>query len=100
MFIIIVFDSVLTRSSPVSSPDFYCSLPKDQSQNVTPLFGVSIKSASFRVLAASFRLLLLRQCSNGCAKAIVAYRNSLLNRLSIVHGGKILTIIITILNKK
>ena len=33
-------------------------------------------------------------CSNRCAEALVAYRNSLLNRLNIDHGGKILTIII------
>ena len=43
--------------------------------------------------ASSFRLLL----SNWCAEALVAYRNSLLNRLSIVHGGKILIIIIIII---
>ena len=36
---------VLTRSSPVSSQDFYCSLPRDQSRDVTPLLGISkIKS--------------------------------------------------------
>ena len=42
MFIIIVFDWVLTRSSPVSTQDFYCSLPSDQSRDVTPRLGVSI----------------------------------------------------------
>ena len=42
MFIIIVFDRVLTRSSSVSSQDFYCSLPMDQSRDVTPRLGVSI----------------------------------------------------------
>ena len=36
MFIIIVFDRVLTRSSPVFSQDFYCSLPRDQSWDVIP----------------------------------------------------------------
>ena len=36
MFIIIVSDRVLTHSSPVSSQDFYCSLPRDQSRDVTP----------------------------------------------------------------
>ena len=41
MFIIIIFDRVLTRSS-VSSQDFYCSLPRDQSRDVTPRMGVSI----------------------------------------------------------
>ena len=42
MFIIIVFDRVLTRSSPVSLQDFYYSLPRDQSRDVTPRLGVSI----------------------------------------------------------
>ena len=42
MFIIIVFDGVLKRSSPVPSQDFYCSLPWDQSRDVTPRLGVSI----------------------------------------------------------
>ena len=69
MFIIIVFDRVLTISSLVSSQDFYCSLKRDQSRDVTP-----------RVLpfayASSFRLLLLRLCNNRCAEAIVVNRNS------------------------
>ena len=30
IIIIIVFDMVLMHSSPVSSQDFYCSLPKNQ----------------------------------------------------------------------
>ena len=42
MFIIIVFDMVLTRSSPISKQDFYCSLPRDQSRDVTPRLGVFI----------------------------------------------------------
>ena len=42
MYIIIVFDWVLKRSSPVSSRDFYWSLPRDQSRDVTPRLGVSI----------------------------------------------------------
>ena len=42
MFIIIVFDGVLTRSLPVSLQDIYCSLPIDQSRDVTPRLGVSI----------------------------------------------------------
>ena len=41
MFIIIVFDNVLKRSSPVSSQDFYCSLPRDESRDVTPHLVVS-----------------------------------------------------------
>ena len=42
MFIIIVFDRVLKRSSPVSSQDFYCSLSRDQLRDVTARFLVSI----------------------------------------------------------
>ena len=42
MYIIIVFDRVLTRSSSVSSQDFYCSLPRDQSRDVTSGLEVSI----------------------------------------------------------
>ena len=53
MFIIIVFDRVLTRSSPVSSEDFYFSLPMDQSRDVTILrfwfFFVILQCTSFRV---------------------------------------------------
>ena len=51
MFIIIVFDWVLTRFSPVSSQDFYCSVPRDQSRDVTPRLGVFVilKYTSFRV---------------------------------------------------
>ena len=51
MFIIIVFDRVLTRSSPVSSQDFYCSLPRDQSRDVTPRLGVFVilQCTSFRL---------------------------------------------------
>ena len=66
---------------------------------MTPRLGVSVikKCTSFRVLASSFRLLLLRLCSNRCAEALVAFIHSLLNRLGIVHGGKILTIIIIII---
>ena len=52
MFIIIVFDTVLKRSSPVSSQDFYCSLPTDLSRDVTPCLGVFVilQCTSFRVL--------------------------------------------------
>ena len=51
MFIIIVFGFVLTRSSPVSLLDFYCSLPRDQSRDVTPCLGVFhiLQCNSFRV---------------------------------------------------
>ena len=41
MFIIILFDNVLKRSSPVSSQDFFCSLPRDESRDVTPRSVVS-----------------------------------------------------------
>ena len=86
MFIIIVFDRVLKCSSPVTSQNFYCSLPRHQSRDVTPCLGVSInlKCTSFRVFAFSFRLLLFRLCGNWCAEALVVHRNSLLNRLTAV----------------
>ena len=96
MFIIIVFDRVLTRSSPVYSQDFYCSLPRDQSRDVTPRLGVSINFKSVLhfaflhllsgyyyydyVVIGVLRLLLLRLCSTRGAEALVAYRNSLMNR--------------------
>ena len=87
MFIIIVFGRALKRSSSVSSQDFYCSLSRRElSRDVTTRLGVSIneKCTSFRVLASSFRLLLLRLCSSMCAESLVVYRNSLLNRLTAV----------------
>ena len=42
MFIIIVFDRVLKRSSAVSLQDIYCSLPRDTSLDVTPRLVVSV----------------------------------------------------------
>ena len=51
------------------------------------------------VVMGVLRLLLLRLCGNGCAEALVAYSSSLLNRLTIVHGGNILTIIVNPLNE-
>ena len=42
IIIIIVFDRVVTSFSLVSSHDFYCSLPRDQSQYVTPLLEVFV----------------------------------------------------------
>ena len=42
MFIIIVLDLVLKRSSPVSPQDFYCPLTRDQSRDVTLHLGVFI----------------------------------------------------------
>ena len=51
MFMIIVFDYVLIRFSLVSSQDFNCSLPRDQSRDVTPHLGVflSLQCTCFRV---------------------------------------------------
>ena len=51
MFIIILHDMVLTCSSPVPLQDFYCSLPRDQSRDVTPPMGVFVilQSTSVRV---------------------------------------------------
>ena len=40
MFIIIVLGRVLTPSFPVSSQDFYCSLPRDQIRDATPRLSV------------------------------------------------------------
>ena len=93
MFIIIVFNKVLKRSSPVSSQDSTVLSQGGNSRtvfspkgDVTPCWGVfiNLKCTSFRVLASSFRLLLLRLCSSRCAEALVVHRNSLLNRLTAV----------------
>ena len=96
MFIIIVFDRVSTYSSPVSSLDLYCSLLRDQSWDVTPrwefLLIKTVLNFTFLHLSGYYYY----DCSNRCAEALVAFRNSLLNHLNIVHGGKILTIIIII----
>ena len=82
MFIITVFDHVLTRSCPVSSQDFYCSLPRDQSRDVTFRLVVFVILQCTSLYASSFRLLLLRLYSNRCVEALVVYRNYLLNRLT------------------
>ena len=60
MFIIVLLDLVFTRSS-LSYQDFYCSLPRDQSRDVTPCLGISVilECASFHVHESSFQLLLL-----------------------------------------
>ena len=86
MFIIIIFDYVLARSSPVSLQEFYCSLPRDQSRDVTPRLGVFVipQCTSFFGYAASFPLLLLRLCCNMSAEALVVCINSLLNRFTAV----------------
>ena len=98
---------VFALSSHVSSQDFYCSLPRDQSRDVTPCLGVCVilQCISFHVHTSSSRRLLLRLCSNRCAEAIMAYRNSLLivflmkglevsTQFLLYHGGKFLIIII------
>ena len=38
--LLLYFDLVVIRSSPVSSQDFFCSLPRDPSRDVTPRLGV------------------------------------------------------------
>ena len=101
MFIIIVFGYVLTRSPPVSKQDFYFSPPWDQSRDVTPRLGffVILQCTSFSVCIFILATIItsMQKLTNWCAEALVAYRNSLLNRLSIVQGVKILTIIIIII---
>ena len=56
---------------------FYCSLPSDQSLDVTLRLGVFV-ILLFTVLpfgyGSAFWLLLLRLCSNRCAEALVVYR--------------------------
>ena len=51
MFIIIVFDRVLTPTPHVPSQDFYCSLTRDQSRDVTPRLGIFVilHCTSFRL---------------------------------------------------
>ena len=73
MFIImIVFYYVLTPSSPVSSQDFFCSLRKDQSRDVTPRLGVFIIISVLPIAhASSFcTTIILQLCSNRCAEAL------------------------------
>ena len=71
MFIIIVFEIVLAHSSSVSSQDFYCSLPRDRSRHVTLAWEFLLFSSVLPfAYASSFRLLLLRLCSNRCAEAL------------------------------
>ena len=71
--------------SPDSSQDFYYSLRRDPSRYVTLYYLVSIilLCTSFRVYESSFRQLLLWLCGNRCAEALVFYRNSFLNRLTL-----------------
>ena len=65
MFIIIVFDRVLKRSSPVSSQDFYCSLPMERK------LIKSILHFEFLHLLSGYYYY---DWSNRCAEALVAYR--------------------------
>ena len=81
--IIIVFDSVLTRSSTVSSQDFYY-LTQDQARDVTPLLGVSVIIQCYFVYVSSLLQLFLRLCSNRCADGLVVRRSSLLTWLASV----------------
>ena len=72
IIIIVVFDKILPRSSPVSSQDFYCSLPRDQSRDVIPRMRFFLFSSLLPfAYAASFRLLLLQLGNNRCAEALV-----------------------------
>ena len=81
MFIVIVFYYALTFSSPVSSSsqDFFCSLSRDQSLDVTSRLGVSVTlkctSFAFMQLISGYYFYDYR-----CAEALVDYRSSLLNR--------------------
>ena len=72
MFIMIAFDRVLNVL-----PMFLRMISTVLSQEISHGMRLHawefllIKSASFRVLASSFRQLLLRLCSNRCAEALV-----------------------------
>ena len=59
-------------SSPVPSQDFNCNLPRDQSRDVTHRLGIFVilQCTSFRAYASSFRILLLRLCSNRWAETL------------------------------
>ena len=67
MLISIVLDYVLTGLSLVSSQDFYCSLPRDQSRNVTSRLTVYVilQCTSFPVHASSFQQKMLRNSTPG-----------------------------------
>ena len=86
MFIILVFRLGSYKLFMCFFALLLLSLPRDQSRDVTPRFGVLVfeKCTLFRFLASSFWLLLLRLGSNRCAETLVVYRNSLLNRLTAV----------------
>ena len=60
--IIVVFDEVLTMSSPVSSKDFFCSLPRDQSRDM----GAWEFLLFSRVLHVAFLHLLAEYYCNDC----------------------------------
>ena len=94
MFIIIELDKVLTTSSPVCFAGFLLFSSKGSDTGCDSSLGSFCSLKVYFLSRSCFWLLLLRLCSNRCAEALVAYRSSILNRLNIVHGGKILTIII------
>ena len=94
IFIIIVFDMVSTRS--IFPCFFFAGFLLFSPKGSVTGCDSSLGRLHF-AYASSFPLLLLRLCSNRCDEALLAYINSLLNRLSIVHGGKISTIIIIII---
>ena len=104
MFIIIVFDRGLTGSPPVSSLDFYRSLPRGSVTGCDSLAGefLLFSSALPSAYASSFPLLLLPLFSNRCADALMVYKNSFLNRLTAVlkRLSNLIIIIIIIIIKK
>ena len=71
MFIIIVFDRVLSRSSPVSSLDFCCSLPRVG-------HGMQLGAWEFLLIKCVFHFAFLHllsgsyyyDCSNRCTDAL------------------------------
>ena len=71
LLLLLLYLQGLTRSSPVSSLDFYCSLPRDQSRDVTPRLGVYLKVCFISRPCILFRLLLLRLGSNRCSGTLV-----------------------------
>ena len=70
---IVVSDYILTRFSPLPSQDFYCSLSRDQSRDVTPRLGIFVilQLTSFRVwIVIPATIITTTVCSNRCAEAL------------------------------
>ena len=94
--IIIVFDYVSACSSPVSSQDLYCSLPRDQSRDVTPGLGI------FLILQCRYFLSRMHLHSGYyyydyvviCVLRLEIYRNFLLNLLLSKEVKQLVIIII------